>query len=348
MITNLFKHFKYFLTIPLVLLIFILTSCFEDRIVVVEEIYDVTTTKFNVSSDALNTASKACVEGINETTDKKYSGVIFLKKESTYYVALPYYDTLTYESIILYDQTKITPQYLACDVSNKLCVYTFETTVDVEVIKGNNDTIYKTQMIASLSTPSDKINIASYKNGIVSSVNSSYFTTDILLSEPDIGGIIINENAEMIGFLYSYSYLSEGDTIGETYNNYVKGINQAYRYEDFYKYVINLVENGSFTKGLMGITQTNNEYAALMAKQYNLEYIEPEIAKGLSYIIAVKGSAQDAGVEAGQFIYEVNGIKVYRTTDVSHIMSFMPKGTNITLKTIDSNSNIKTYTITLS
>ena len=44
----------------------------------------------------------------------------------------------------------------------------------------------------------------------------------------------------------------------------------------------------------------------------------------------------------------INDTKVYRTTDVSHIMSFMPNGTNITLKTIDSNSNIKTYTITLS
>lgn len=348
MVMILSKHYKYFLTLLLCLLILTLSSCFEDRIVVVEEIYDVTTTNFNISTNAINTASKACVEGVNETSDKKYSGVIFLKKDSSYYVALPYYDTLTYESIILYDQTKITPQYLACDVSNKLCVYTFETSVDVEVIKGNTNPLYKTQMIASLSTPINATNVASYKKGIVSSLNSSYFTTDILLSEPDIGGAIINENAEMIGFVYAYSYLSEGSEPTATYSNYIKGINQAYRYEDFYKYATNLVENGSFTKGLMGITQTNNEYAALMAVRNNLEYVESEVAKGLSYILMVTGSAKEAGVEPGEFVYAINDTKVYRTTDVSHILSFMPAGSNVILKTIDKSGDIKAYSITLS
>lgn len=347
MVMSLSKLSKLFLMIPLCLLILTLSSCFEDKIVVVEEIYDISTTNFNISTNALNTASKACVEGINETTDKKYSGVIFLKKESTYYVALPYYDTLTYEYIILYDQTKIIPEYLASDVSNKLCVYTFETSVDVEVLKGNTNPLYKTQTIASLSTPTNASNIASYKKGIVSSLNSSYFTTNILLSEPDIGGAIINENGEMIGFVYSYSYLSEGTEPTATFNNYIKGINQAYRYEDFYKYVTNLVENGSFTKGLMGITQTNNEYAALMASNNNLEYVEPDAAKGLSYILMVTGSAKEAGVEPGEFVYAINDTKVYRTTDVSHILSFMPAGSNVILKTIDKSGNIKTYSITL-
>lgn len=346
MITKLFKYAKC--AVIVLFFTFQLTSCFKDKVVKVDSVYNVSTNSLNISSESLNNASKSCVEGINTTENKRYSGVIFLEKNSKYYIALPYYDNLKYDSIVLYDKSKVAPKLVGTDLSNKLCVYTIETNLDVSVISGNTNELYKAQAVGSLSTPSDETNIASYKEGIISSLNSSYFTTDILLSEPDVGGIIINENAQMLGFVYSYSYSSDGDEIGETYSNYVKGINQSYRYEDFYKYVINIVENGTFTKGLMGITQTNNEYASFMAKKYNLDYVEPENAKGLAYIINVAGSAKEAGVRTGEFIYELNGTLVYRTTDVSHIMSFLSKGTNVLLKTIDSNGNIKSYSITLS
>lgn len=325
-----------------------LCSCFNNKEIKVDTIYDIKSSSFNISSNKIEEASKACVQGIDSASDRRYSGVIFYAKDSTYYVAMPYFEGLQYDNIILYDSTSINPTFVGSDQSNKVCVYSFETSVDINVIQGSNDEIYKTKMIASISSPCDTNSLTTYKQGLISSTNSSYFTTDILLSEPDVGALLINENAEMVGYVFSYTYLSEGTTPTETYSNYVKGLNQAYRYTDFYKYVINIVENGTFVKGLMGITQTNNEYAKLMASQYNLNYIEPENAKGLSYIINVSGSAEKAGVKAGEFIYSVNDILVYRTLDVSHIMSFLAKGTIVELKTIDSNGLKKVYSIILS
>ncbi len=327
------------------LLVSSLTSC-QTKVVKVDTIYKTTCENFSISEEVLEKSSKACVQGIDQLNDKKYSGVIFKKVLNVYYVALPYFDKLSYSSIILPDNSSVTPLLVGNDTSNNICVYSFISSNDYSVIEGSTDTINKTDMIASLSSPTSTT-LGTYKEGIVSSINAYNFSTDILLSESDMGGILIDKDGKMIGFLYSYVYTSDNEDPDETFSNYVKGINYAYRYADFIKYTTNLILHGSFTKGLMGITQTNNEYAEMSSGKYGLTYIEPENAKGLAYILQVSGSAKEANVSPGEFVYSVNDTRVYRTSDVSHIMSFLGKGTKVKLQTLDSTGSIHTYSLVL-
>lgn len=346
MITHLFNKSKILLFNFAIIFILILSSCSITKEIKVNTIYDYSLESFSVDNSIVLEASKSCV--VAHTTDNKtYSGVIFKHNLLFYYVALPYYESINYSTITLYDNTSVNITFVGSDLSNKICVYRFTSLNTLSVIEGCVDEISKGESVASISSYSDT-NMNSLKLGIVSDVNSYYFSTNILLSEPDMGGIIINSLGQMVGFVFSYVYSSDNEELTETYSNYVKGINYAYRYSDFLRYAQNLVDNGTFTKGLMGIVQTNYEYASIMSSNYNLEYKEYDSMPALAYILSVSGSAKNAGVKAGTFVYSVCDTLVYRTTDVSHLLALKKRGDIIKLKTIDYNKQISEFSITLS
>ncbi len=156
-----------------------------------------------------------------------------------------------------------------------------------------------------------------------------FIQTDASINPGNSGGPLLNLNAELVGInTFIVSDLIGGELGFSIPSNLAK------------KVMNELIESGRIVRGYMGISGQN---------QFVLDSGgEGHIAKGALVALVLKdGPADKAGIQLGDLITEINGIKIESINHLRNIIAWVKPGQEAKIKLIRNETEIETTLTTI-
>lgn len=237
--------------------------------------------------------------------------------------------------VTLPDQREFTAQVVGADTRTDVAVVKIDGVAGLPVVHvGRPESLKVGEWVVAIGSPFGLEN--SVTAGIVSAKQRdtgeyiNFIQTDVAINPGNSGGPLINMRGEVVG-INSQIYSRSGGFMGISFSipiDEAMAVAQQLRDQGF-------VERGRIA---VQITPTTKEVAQAIglgeAYGATVNMVEPQ------------GPAAKAGVQPGDIITEVNGVRVARFSDLPRVISNMKPGTNAELK-LFRRGEWKTVTVTI-
>jgi Do/DeqQ family serine protease len=243
-------------------------------------------------------------------------------------------------SITLNDKREFVAKLVGTDHSTDLALLKIETEGLPYITFGNSDELKIGEWVLAVGNP---FNISSTVTaGIVSAKGrsmaiiedrnriESFIQTDASVNRGNSGGALVNLRGEMVGINTAILSPTGGNV----------GISFAIPSSIVQKVVKDLIEFGTVQRAIMGVQI--QDITAELAREKNLDLLTGVFITEVNE----NSAAKEAGIEAGDVITEINGVKVKSPSELQELVSRYRPGDkiNVTLKRKDKT---KQFEVTL-
>lgn len=263
------------------------------------------------------------------------SGVIVRKVGKTYYALTNQHVTGNAKtiSVILYNGEKIQGSLIGSDQRKDVALVSFDYDKELKVaVLGDSNTVQAGDLTYAVGAPLGYVSTVT--SGIVSAVGRSggpnrnnindFIQTDAAINQGNSGGPLVNIYGEVIGintWIASSSGGSQGLAFSIPINNLKKAI------DDF-------INSGEIKYGWLGVQLL--EINGNFRDNLNLKDIEGAFAGQ----IFLGSPADKGGIKPGDYITEVNSIKVKNVDDILRIIADLKPGETASFKILRRGKNI--------
>ena len=233
--------------------------------------------------------------------------------------------------VILNDKRSFEAQIIGTDPSTDIAVLKIKTNRLPYLNYGNSDALRLGEWVLAIGNPYNLTSTVTA--GIVSakarSINilsdnmaiEAFIQTDAAVNPGNSGGALVNTQGQLVGINAAIASRTGA----------FSGYSFAIPVSIVKKVVDDLREFGSVQRAILGVTIT--EVTSESAKEYNIDRIEGVIVTGLRQ----NSSAIEAGIELGDQIIAVNGIKVNNPSQLQEQISRYRPNDKITVILIRNN-----------
>jgi Do/DeqQ family serine protease len=240
-------------------------------------------------------------------------------------------------SVTLNDKREFEAKVVGTDHSTDLALLKIDTEGLPFITFGNSDALKVGEWVLAVGNP---FNISSTVTaGIVSAKGrsmaiiednhriESFIQTDASVNRGNSGGALVNLKGEMIGINTAILSPTGGNV----------GISFAIPSSIVQKVVKDLIEFGTVQRAVMGVMI--EEITSELAKEHNLDLLIGVYVSDVNE----KSAAEAAGIEKGDVITEINGIKVKSPSELQELVGRYRPGDKIsvTLKRKDKTKQIE-------
>ena len=284
------------------------------------------------------------------------SGFIFKKDGNKYYIMTNNHVAENADSIkvILSDDNSYDVKLVGMDKYLDIAVLLFESDKDhaiSEIGSSTNarvgDTVFTvgapidssvyswTVTRGILSGKDRKVSVSTSSNSNIADYIRTALTTDAVINSGNSGGPLCNSNGEVIG-ITNMKLVSTG----------IEGMSFAIPIEEAMQYANKLINGEDVSRPAVGITMSDIGNSAYLYYYYGIRLPE-NVTSGVIVTSVVKNSpAQNAGIEAGDIITEVNGTKVSSMAEFKYELYKYKPGDKIKIK-INRDGTEKELEVTL-
>lgn len=163
-----------------------------------------------------------------------------------------------------------------------------------------------------------------------SSAIESFIQTDAAVNPGNSGGALVDAYGRLVGI----------NTAIATQTGFFEGYSFAIPINLALKIVDDIIENGSYERGYLGINIADVDGG--LAEELNLEVVQGVLVESL----VDGGAAQYAGLLPNDVIIEADGKQVRSTPDLLEVVGGLKAGNTVTL-TIDRQGEVKTIPVML-
>ena len=233
--------------------------------------------------------------------------------------------------VILNDKRSFDAKILGADPATDLAVLKVKANRLHYLTYGNSDELRLGEWVLAIGNPYNLTSTVTA--GIVSakarSINilsdnmaiESFIQTDAAVNPGNSGGALVNTQGQLIGINAAIASRTGA----------FSGYSFAIPVSIVRKVVNDIIEFGSVQRAILGVTIT--EVTAESAKEYNIDRIEGVIVTGLRE----NSSAIEAGIEKGDQIIAVNGVRVNNPSELQEQISRYRPNDKITVTIIRNN-----------
>ena len=233
--------------------------------------------------------------------------------------------------VILNDKRSFDAQILGTDPSTDIAVLKVKANGLHYLTFGNSDELRLGEWVLAIGNPYNLTSTVTA--GIVSakarSINilsdnmaiESFIQTDAAVNPGNSGGALVNTQGQLIGINAAIASRTGA----------FSGYSFAIPVSIVKKVVNDIIEFGSVQRAILGVIIT--EATAESAKEYNIDRIEGVIVTGLRE----NSSAVEAGIERGDQIIAVNGIRINNPSELQEQISRYRPNDKITVTIIRKN-----------
>lgn len=233
--------------------------------------------------------------------------------------------------VILNDKRSLEAQIIGTDPSTDLAVLKVKANRLPYLNYGNSDALRLGEWVLAIGNPYNLTSTVTA--GIVSakarSINilsdnmaiEAFIQTDAAVNPGNSGGALVNTQGQLVGINAAIASRTGA----------FSGYSFAIPVSIVKKVVGDIIEFGSVQRAILGVTIT--EVTAESAKEYNIDRIEGVLVTGLRQ----NSSAIEAGIELGDQIIAVNGIRVNNPSQLQEQISRYRPNDRITVTIIRKN-----------
>ena len=233
--------------------------------------------------------------------------------------------------VVLNDKRSFEAQVIGNDPSTDIAVLKVKANRLPYLVYGNSDALRLGEWVLAIGNPYNLTSTVTA--GIVSakarSINilsdnmaiEAFIQTDAAVNPGNSGGALINTKGELVGINAAIASRTGA----------FSGYSFAIPVSIVKKVVNDIIEFGSVQRAILGVTMT--EVTAESAKEYNIVKIEGVVVTGLRQ----NSSAIEAGIELGDQIIAVNGVRVNNPSELQEQISRYRPNDKITVTIIRNN-----------
>ncbi|MFK7906013.1 MAG: S1C family serine protease [Chitinophagales bacterium] len=227
--------------------------------------------------------------------------------------------------VILNNRRNLNAKVIGTDPSTDLAVIRIESTNLNYIAFGDSDKLQVGEWVMAVGNP---FNLAStVTTGIVSAkarnINilddnlaiESFVQTDAAVNPGNSGGALVNLTGQLIGV----------NTAIATPTGYYAGYAFAVPVNIVRKVVTDIIEFGEVKRGFLGVSIRGID--GKLATKYDLDAVEGVLVANVN----INSAAADAGIEQGDIILEVEGIKVNSAPELQERISLHRPGARVSL-----------------
>lgn len=243
-------------------------------------------------------------------------------------------------SVTLNDKREFVAKVVGTDQSTDLALLKIDTDGLPFITFGNSDALKIGEWVLAVGNP---FNISSTVTaGIVSAKGrsmaiiedrnriESFIQTDASVNRGNSGGALVNLRGEMVGINTAILSPTGGNV----------GISFAIPTSIVQKVVKDLIEFGTVQRAIMGVQI--QDITADLAKEHNLDQLTGVFIAEVNE----NSAAKEAGIEAGDVITEINGLKVKSPSELQEMVSRYRPGDKINVL-IKRKDKTKQFEVTL-
>lgn len=243
-------------------------------------------------------------------------------------------------SVTLNDKREFVAKVVGTDQSTDLALLKIDTDGLPFITFGNSDALKIGEWVLAVGNP---FNISSTVTaGIVSAKGrsmaiiedrnriESFIQTDASVNRGNSGGALVNLRGEMVGINTAILSPTGGNV----------GISFAIPTSIVQKVVKDLIEFGTVQRAIMGVQI--QDITADLAKEHNLDQLTGVFIADVNE----NSAAKEAGIEAGDVITEINGLKVKSPSELQEMVSRYRPGDKINVL-IKRKDKTKQFEVTL-
>lgn len=236
--------------------------------------------------------------------------------------------------VILNNRRNYTARIIGTDPSTDLAVIKINRTGLKHVSFGNSDKLRVGEWVMAVGNP---FNLAStVTTGIVSAkarnINilddnlaiESFIQTDAVVNPGNSGGALVNLSGQLIGV----------NTAIATPTGYYAGYAFAVPVNLVRKVITDIMEFGEVKRGFLGVSIRGID--GKLATKYDLDDVEGVLVADVN----INSAAAAAGIEQGDIILEVEGVKVNSAPELQERISLHRPGAKVSLLIKRDNQNI--------
>ncbi|GAA5138289.1 Do family serine endopeptidase [Thalassotalea piscium] len=240
--------------------------------------------------------------------------------------------------VTLKDGRQLDAKKIGADESSDIALIQVETKNLVEINVSDSDKLRVGDFAVAIGSPfglgqtvTSGIVSALGRSGLNNENYEDFIQTDAAINSGNSGGALVNLRGELIG-INTAIIGPNGGNVGIGFaipSNMVKNL------------VSQILEFGEVRRGVLGVSgySVNGEIAKAMELDANqggfVERVEPDSA------------AEEAGIEAGDVITQVNGKHVKSFSELRGKIGSIGAGKDVELTVVKANGKSKTYTVTL-
>lgn len=237
--------------------------------------------------------------------------------------------------VILNNRRNLQAQIIGTDPSTDLAVIKVNNTNLSYIPFGDSDKLRVGEWVMAVGNP---FNLAStVTTGIVSAkgrnINilednmaiESFVQTDAAVNPGNSGGALVNLSGQLIGV----------NTAIATPTGYYAGYAFAVPVNIVRKVVTDIVEFGEVKRGFLGVSIRGID--GKLAQKYELDAVEGVLVATVN----INSAAANAGIEEGDIILEVEGVKVNSAPELQERISLHRPGARVSLLVKRSGENIR-------
>ncbi len=233
--------------------------------------------------------------------------------------------------VILNDKRSFEAEIIGNDPSTDIAVLKIKANRLPYLVYGNSDVLRLGEWVLAIGNPYNLTSTVTA--GIVSakarSINilsdnmaiEAFIQTDAAVNPGNSGGALVNTQGQLVGINAAIASRTGA----------FSGYSFAIPVSIVKKVVDDIIEFGSVQRAILGVTIT--EVTAESAKEYNIERIEGVLVTGLRE----NSSAIEAGIERGDQIIAVNGVRVNDPSQLQEQISRYRPNDKITVTIIRNN-----------
>lgn len=254
------------------------------------------------------------------------SGVIIYRSNGNVYVLTNHHVAGEAEeiSVTLDDGRRFDAELVGSDANRDLALLVFETNEDIPVIEvGDSDTLMVGDWVLAIGNPLGFESTVTA--GIVSAIGrettsaggsvtyTDYIQTDAAINQGNSGGALVNIYGQLVG-INTWIASNSGGNIG---------IGFAIPINNAKKVVDDLIDRGEVEYGWLGITV--GEASPTIREDMNLE----EETGGFVFGVFDDSPADEAGIQAGDFITMIGGEDIENRDDLIITIGNIEPGTTV-------------------
>lgn len=237
----------------------------------------------------------------------------------------------------LADRREFEAKLIGSDEASDIAVLKIESDEKFPyLVLGNSETLRAGQWVAAIGSPFNFEQ--SVTAGIVSAKGRTnraqqyvpFIQSDVAINRGNSGGPLLNMDGEVVG-INSWILSSSGGYIGLSFSIPIEVAESTAK---------QLVETGKVERGLLGVVvgAVTREMAEALELDRPVGALVNEVSKG--------GSADRAGIEAGDVILIFNGAELETWNDLPPLVGANPPGTEAKVE-VSRDGKIKTFDVTL-
>ncbi|MCY2932405.1 MAG: Do family serine endopeptidase [Planctomycetota bacterium] len=227
--------------------------------------------------------------------------------------------------VVLADKRKFETQWVRTDPASDLAIVKIQPDRLDEIPLGDSDAIQVGDLVLAIGAPrglpqtlTSGIISAKGRNTGDAQTYQNYIQTDAAINKGNSGGPLVNMRGEVVGInnlIASYSGGNEG--IGFAIpSNMVKGVLKQ------------LVETGKVVRGFLGVQIQDVD--ELLAKDLKLS----DTSGSLVSLVVKDSPADKGGLQVGDFITHVNGVKIRDTNHLRNMVADIHPGAAVEVQLI--------------